>query len=70
MKKLFKLGSSVRFKSGQKDEDSGTDISGWQGRISEIGVEDQFLLVALESVTLKKMSREYLEAWRSNWKMV
>ena len=61
MKKLFKLGSSVRFKNGQKDEDLGIDISGWQGRIIEIRAEDQFLLVAFDSVTLNKMPREYLE---------
>lgn len=60
-KKPFKLGNSVRFKAGQKDEDSGIDISGWQGRIIEIDETNQRLLVALDSVTLKSLSHEYLE---------
>ena len=60
-KRQFKLGDSVRFKDGQVDEDSGTDISGWQGRITEIDDRCQLFLVAFDSVTLKSMSREYME---------
>ena len=57
----FKLGKSVRFKDGQKDPDSDLDISGWQGRIIEVDEEQNLLLVALDSITLKSLSREYLE---------
>mgnify|MGYP002713006719 CR=1 FL=1 len=60
-KKRFKLGDSVRFQGGEIDEDSGTDMSGWQGRVTEINEKQNFLLVALDSITLKSLSREYLE---------
>ena len=59
--KRFKLGDSVRFQDGEIDEDSGTDISGWQGRVTEINENQNFLLVALDSITLKSLSRAYLE---------
>lgn len=61
-KRPFKPGDSVRFKDGQKDEDSGTDMSGWQGRVAEINNKDRLLLVSLDSLTIKTFSREYLEA--------
>ena len=61
-KKPFKLGDSVRFQDGQKDEDSGIDIGGWQGRVIKINAKHKMLLVALDSITLKSLSREYLEA--------
>jgi hypothetical protein len=57
----FKLGDSVRFKERQKDEESGIDIGGWQGRITKIDAEQGMLLVALDSITLKGLPREYLE---------
>ena len=60
-KRPFKIGDSVRFKDGQKDEDSGTDMSGWQGRVAEINDQHKLLLVSLDSVTIKALSREYLE---------
>ncbi len=60
-KNLFKLGNSVRFKEGQKDEESGIDISGWQGRITEVDDKQKLLLVELDSITLKSLPREYLE---------
>lgn len=60
-KSPFKIGNSVRFKNGQKDENSGMDIGGWQGRITEIDKKHKLILVALDSVTLKSLPREYLE---------
>jgi hypothetical protein len=60
-KKPFKLGDSVRFKDGQKDEGSGIDMSGWQGRVTEIDTRHKLVLVALDSLTLKSLPREYLE---------
>lgn len=60
-KQPFKLGDSVRFKDGQKDKDSGTDMSGWQGRVAEINDKDRLLLLSLDSITIKNLSREYLE---------
>ncbi|HEX6386524.1 MAG TPA: calcium-binding protein [Anaerolineae bacterium] len=61
-KKPFKLGDSVRFKDGLKDEDSGIDIGGWQGRVIKINAKHKTLLVALDSITLKSIPREHLEA--------
>ncbi|MCP4362956.1 MAG: hypothetical protein GY796_33540 [Chloroflexi bacterium] len=60
-KKPFKIGASVRFKDGQKDEGSGIDIGGWQGRIIEIDKKHKLVQVALDSATLKSLSRDYLE---------
>lgn len=57
----FKLDDSVRFKGGQKDEESGTDIGGWQGRVTKIDTKHKMLLVELDSITLKNLPREYLE---------
>ena len=60
-KQSFRLGDSVRFKDGQKDEESGIDIGGWQGRITEIDKKSKILLVELDSITLRSMPREYIE---------
>lgn len=57
----FQLGDSVRFKDGQQDEESGTEIGGWQGRITEINEKHKVLLIEFDSVTLRSMPREYLE---------
>jgi hypothetical protein len=57
----FKLGDSVRFQDGQQDEESGTDIGGWQDRITEIDAQHQMLSNATNSITLKSLPREYLE---------
>ncbi|NHZ71632.1 MAG: hypothetical protein GWP17_00895 [Aquificales bacterium] len=58
---MFKINDSVRFKDGQKDENSGINIGGWQGRIIEISKKHKMVLVALDSVTLKNLSHDYLE---------
>ncbi len=60
-KNPFKIGKSVRFKDGQKDEDSGIDIGGWQGRITEVDKKQKLILVAFDSITLKSLPRDYLE---------
>ena len=60
-KQSFQLGDSVRFNDGQQDEESGQEISGWQGRITEINEKHKILLVEFDSVTLQSMPREYLE---------
>lgn len=57
----FKVGDSVCITAGQRDEDTGIDISGWQGRIVEFYPEDKTCLLALDSITLKNMPRAYLE---------
>ncbi len=57
MKNPFKIGDSVRFKDGQKDEESGIDIGGWQGRITEVDKKQKLILIALDSVALKNLPR-------------
>lgn len=57
----YKIGDSVRFNAGEVDKDSGTDISGWQGRINDIDEDSKMLGVALDSLTLKQLPEEYVE---------
>jgi hypothetical protein len=57
----FEVGDVVRFKEGTTDEESGQDLSGWQGRISEINADHSLLLVDFDSITLRNMPRDYLE---------
>lgn len=57
----FEVGDVVRFKEGTTDENSGQDLSGWQGRISEIDAEHNLLLVDFDSITLQNIPRDYLE---------
>ena len=49
----FKVGDSVTVRPNVKDPDLGIDISGWQGRISEINQETDVITVDWDSVTLK-----------------
>ena len=59
----LKAGDSVVVKPGVKDPDTGANISGWQGRISDIneGEEETTVGILWDSVTLKKMSRSMIE---------
>jgi len=47
--------SVVVLKTGVKDPDLGTDIGGWQGRISEINKKDNLICIDWDSITLKNM---------------
>ncbi|MGH9768277.1 MAG: calcium-binding protein, partial [Blastocatellia bacterium] len=69
----LKEGDSVVIKPGVKDPDSGANIGGWQGRVSDINAgEDETLIGVLwDSVTLKKMPRsmiEYCEEEGLDWR--
>lgn len=60
----FEVGDSVRVKEGVTDPDSTADITGWQGRISEVGEGpdgEPFVVVAWDSHTLRGMPEWYLE---------
>jgi hypothetical protein len=59
----LKEGDSVLVKPGMKDPDTDTNISGWQGRISDISEDDGETIVSIlwDSVTLKKMPRSMIE---------
>ncbi len=53
----WSLGASVMVKLGVKDPDTGDDIGGWQGRISDVGEDDgqRTVCLAWDSLTLKSM---------------
>lgn len=59
MSKDFKVGDSVVAKPGTEDPDIGGDISGWQGRITEIqqceNAEARTILIEWDSITLRSM---------------
>jgi hypothetical protein len=57
------VGDSVIVKPGTKDPDTGGDIGGWQGRISELKEYDGELMVSLlwDSITLKNMPLSMIE---------
>ena len=61
----FKVGDAVKVKEGVNDPDFGTDLSGWQGRISEIDVEAEdespVLLIEWDSQTLEEMPQEAIQ---------
>lgn len=58
----FKVGDSVRIKSGIKDPDFNTEIGGWQGRIIDIVPEpESFADIAWDSQTLQQMPTELLD---------
>jgi hypothetical protein len=59
----LKKGDSVVIKKGIKDPDSGVDIGGWQGRITEEKQEEDetIICVAWDSMTLKNMPKPFLE---------
>ncbi len=51
----FKVGDSVIVKAGVLDPDLGTDIGGWQGRISEIEPQSNLIGIDWDSITLKQI---------------
>ncbi len=59
----LKAGDSVIVKPGIKDPDTGANIGGWQGRVSEISEGDEETVAGIlwDSVTLKKMPRSLIE---------
>ena len=57
----FKVGDSVRVKSGITDPDFQVEIGGWQGRILIVGPEANFAEVAWDSLTLAQMPKELLD---------
>lgn len=60
----FKVGDSVVAKAGVNDPDYGGDISGWQGRITEIMTDNKgvpTVMIAWDSLTLKRMPASFLK---------
>ena len=58
-----RIGDCVRVKPGIKDPDFGTEIGGWQGRISNIDASGNEMLVSIQwdSITLKNMPVAMIE---------
>ena len=73
----FKIGDSVSVKKGIKDPDLGFDIGAWQGRISEVDIDDDLICIDWDSITLQQMQAstitqsekegwDHLPTWRQN----
>jgi hypothetical protein len=60
----LKVGNSIIVKSGIKDPDLDTDISGWQGRIAEIN--DDTICINWDSLTLKAMPASLIKKCEEN----
>jgi hypothetical protein len=56
----FQIGDSVVVKAGLKAPDDGTDIGGWQGRVTEIE-EDNLLCIDWDSLTLENIPGSYIK---------
>ena len=56
----IKVGDSVVVRAGVKDPDFGSELGGWQGRVSEITPESDIILIDLDSITLKNMPDSYI----------
>lgn len=72
-RETFIPGQTVRIKDGIKDFDDGSvDIGGWQGRILELDPDEQMMLIAFDSATLRQMMQsgyiEQCEADGLDWK--
>ncbi|MBW4457087.1 MAG: hypothetical protein KME55_32950 [Nostoc indistinguendum CM1-VF10] len=69
----LKIGNSVIVKSSVLDPDLGTDISGWQGRISEIDLENNLICIDWDSITLKSIPEEVISGFEEeglDWKQI
>lgn len=55
----FKKGDIVKIKQGVLDPDFGDDIGGWQGYVSDV-VDDDFVCIALDSISLSECPAEYI----------
>lgn len=59
----FKIGDSVVVKPGIKDVEFGSDMGGWQGRITEISKDSKPVVITIQwdSITLKNISKKIIE---------
>ncbi|HPH95019.1 MAG TPA: calcium-binding protein [Anaerolineaceae bacterium] len=65
----FKVSDAVAVKLGVKDDEQGIDLAGWQGRIMEIIQAENGQAAAIvrwDSLTLRRMSRRYMDHCRQN----
>lgn len=60
----FNVGDSIVVKSGVNDPDYGGDISGWQGRITELMTDEKgvpTVMIEWDSLTLRKIPGSYIK---------
>lgn len=60
----LKIGDAVVVKPGVKDDDTGGDLGGWQGRINGFGENEDgspTVCIAWDSLTLRSMPRAVVE---------
>ena len=57
----LQVGDSVVVKPGVEDPDLKIDIGGWQGRVSEVGPEDNAICIRWDSLTLRQMPGETID---------
>ena len=62
----FQVGDSIVVKQGVLDPDFGTDISGWQGRISELERQNNLISIDWDSVTLKNIPDAVIDKCEEN----
>ena len=56
----FQIGDPIKIKEGVEEVETGLDMSGWRGRVKEIKPEDNLVLMAFDSITLKQLPADYL----------
>ena len=67
------IGDSVVVKTGVKDPDLGTSIAGWQGRISEIDLDNNLVCIQWDSVTLQSIPGKIIQMCEKdnlNWEVM
>lgn len=57
----LKIGDTVKVKDDFIDPDCGADMSGWQGRITQLFPEEGTALIAFDSITLQNLPQEYID---------
>lgn len=64
----IETGDSVVIKQNVEDPDTGADIGGWQGRVTEIGEWEgtQIVTIHWDSVTLRQMPADMIEYCETN----
>ena len=66
----FKIGDCVKVNDGVPDpDDNGLDMSGWQGRITQI--EPTYIMFAWDSISLQAMGKKLIDQYESDgfdWK--
>jgi hypothetical protein len=61
-KQAWTIGESVVVKPGVSDPDTGRDIGGWQGRISDLFEEEGTVMIHWDRLTLERMPLAHI-AW-------